>query len=198
MLLGELPAQPVPLINFRVGEFAFHGRTGDFSPLYTSGIIAGVLALFAVMHLILAIATSRHHVKLLNREIAAAAAPVIPGVEGDRAKRAITTRLAAVRKRLGLLGGSGGPVSPLDTLLTLSRALPSRMSIDIDELGIDDSGLKLNGKADSYATVEQVKKALSATRHLSDVQVSEEGPSENHKVAFRLTAGIKDIGMGPD
>jgi type II secretion system protein L len=198
MLLGELPAQPVPLINFRVGEFAFQGRTGDFSPLYTSGIIAGVLALFAVMHLILAIATSRHHVKLLNREIAAAAAPVIPGVEGDRAKRAITTRLAAVRKRLGLLGGSGGPVSPLDTLLTLSRALPSRMSIDIDELGIDDSGLKLNGKADSYATVEQVKKALGATRHLTDVQVSEEGPSENHKVAFRLTAGIKDIGMGPD
>jgi hypothetical protein len=32
------------------------------------------------------------------------------------------------------------------------------MSIDIDELGIDDTGLKLNGKADSYATVEQVKR----------------------------------------
>ncbi len=198
MLLGELPAQPAPLINFRIGEFAFQGRTGDLAPLYTSGIIAGVLAIFAVMHLILAIATNRHHVKVLNREIAAVVAPVIPGVSGDNANRAITSRLAAVRKRLGLLGGSGGPASPLDTLLTLSRALPGRMSIDIDELGIDDTGVKINGKADSYATIEQVKKALSATRHLTDVQVSEEGPAEGHKVAFRLTAGLKDIGMGPD
>jgi type II secretion system protein L len=195
MLLGELPTQPVPLINFRVGEFAFHGRTGDLGPFYTSAIIAGAVALLAVMHLILGIATNRYHVNLLDREVAVVVAPVLPGVSGDRAKSVLAQHIAAARKRLALLGGSGGSASPLDTLLALSRALPDTLPIDIDELGIDDTGLKLSGTADSYATIDRVKKALSAARQLSDVQVSDEGPGEGHKVVFHLSATIKDVGL---
>ncbi len=198
MLLGETPNQPLPLINFRAGEFAFHGRTGDLSPLYTSGIIALALGALIVLHVCLSIVVDLHHLRLLNRGITAAAAPVVIGVPADRAERAVASRLAAARKRLGLLGGSGGPVSPLDMLLFLSRALPDAMALDIDEMDLDDNGLKLNGKADSYATVEQLRKALAATHRLSDVQVSEEGTAEGHKVVFHLTAAIKDIGLGPD
>jgi Type II secretion system (T2SS), protein L len=198
MLLGEMPNQPVPLINFRVGEFGFQGRTGDLTPLYTSGLIAAGLGVLIVLHIVLGILTNAHHLRLLNRETAIAAAPVIPGVAVDKAKHAVALRLAAARKRLGLLGGSGGPASPLDTLLMLSRAMPNGLGVDLDELGIDDTGLKLSGKADSYATIEQLRKALGATHRLSDIQVSEEGPGENHKVIFNLSATIKDIGLGPD
>lgn len=195
MLLGEVPKQPIPLINFRVGEFAFHGRTGDLTPFYTSGGIAVALAALALLQFILGIATSYHHLNLLNREVAMAAAPVIPGVSGDNAKRALASRLAAARKRLGLLGGSGGPASPLDLLMVLSQALPPRINIDIDTLTLDDSGLKIDGRAPSYAVIDQVKRALAATRQLSDVQISNEGPGEGHKVSFHLTAIIKDSGL---
>ena len=198
MLLGEMPNQPVPLLNFRLGEFAFHGRTGDLAPLYTSGLIAIGLGVLMVAHVILGIATNLHHLRLLNREVAAVAAPVIPGVTGEDARRVLTSRLASARKRLGLLGGSGGPASPLDTLLFLSRGLPNGLAVDIDEMDLDDTGLKLTGKADSYATIEQLRKALGATHRLTDLQVSEEGPGEGHKVVFHLSAGIKDISLGSD
>jgi hypothetical protein len=198
MLLGETPNQPVPLINFRVGEFAFHGRTGDLTPLYTSGIIALALGALMVLHVCLGIATDLHHVRLLNRAITQAAAPVVTGVPADHAERAVAARLAAARKRLGLLGGSGGPASPLDMLMFLSRSLPSGMGIDIDEMDLDDNGLKLNGKADSYAAVEQLRRSLAATHRLSDVQVSEEGTAEGHKVVFHLSAAIKDIGLSSE
>jgi Type II secretion system (T2SS), protein L len=198
MLLGEMPNNPMPLLNFRAGEFAFQGRTGDLTPLYTSGLIAAALGVLLVLHVILNIVTNVHHLNLLNRETAIAAAPVVPAVAGDRAKHAVALRLAAARKRLGLLGGSGGPASPLDTLLLLSRAIPGGLGIDLDEMGIDDTGLKLSGKADSYATIEQLRKALGATHRLGDIQVSEEGPGEAHKVIFHLSATIKDIGLGPD
>lgn len=198
MLLSELPTQPVPLINFRVSEFAFQGRTGDLTPFYASGFIAAGLAVLMVLHLVLSIVTNVHHMRMLNREIVAAAAPVLPGVPGDQAEHVLAAHLAAARKRLGLLGGSGGPASPLDMLLFLSRAIPGGLGVDIDELVLDDSGLKLNGKADSYATIEQLRKSLAATRRLSEVQVSEEGTGEGHKVIFHLTAGIKDIGLGTD
>lgn len=198
MLLGELPNQPVPLINFRLGEFVFHGRTGDLAPLYASGLIALGLGALMIAHLILSIVTNVHHLRVLNREVAAVAAPIVPGVTGDHARIALTSRLAAARKRLGLLGGSGGPASPLDTLLFLSRGLPAGLAIDIDEMDLDDTGLRLAGKADSYATIEQLRKALNATHRLGDIQVSEEGPGEGHKVVFHLSAGIKDIGLGPE
>ncbi|MGO9062591.1 MAG: type II secretion system protein GspL [Candidatus Binataceae bacterium] len=198
MLLGEMPNQPVPLLNFRSGEFAFHGRTGDLAPLYTSGFIAIGLVALALLQFSFGIATSYHHLKLLNREVAAAAAPVIPGVSGDNAKHAVASRLAAARKRLGLLGGSGGPESPLDLLMMLSRALPAQLNIIIDSLTLDDSGLKIDGKAASYAIIDQVKRALASTRQLTDVQISNEGPAEGHKVSFHLTAGIKDSGLGAD
>jgi len=198
MLLGEMPTQPVPLINFRVGEFAFHGRTGDLAPLYTSGMIALGLGALMVLHVILGIVTNVHHLRVLNREVATAAAPVIPGVAGDQARRAVALRLAAARKRLGLLGGSGGPASPLDTLLFVSRAIPPGINVDLDEMEIDDTGLKLVGRADSYATIDQLRRALNASHRLSDVQVSEEGAAEGHKVIFHLTAGIKDAGLGSE
>jgi type II secretory pathway component PulL len=192
MLLGETPNQPVPLINFRVGEFAFHGRTGDLSPFYTSGIIAAVLGFLMVLHVGLGISVDLHHLRLLNRGITAAAAPVVTGVSADQAERVVASHLAAARKRLGLLGGSGGPASPLDMLLFLSRALPNAMAIDLDEMDLDETGLKLSGKADSYASVEQLRKALAATHRLNDVQVSEEGAAEGHKVVFHLSAGVKE------
>jgi hypothetical protein len=198
MLLGEMPSQPVPLINFRVGEFAFHGRTGDLSPLYTSGLIAAGLALLIVMNLLLGIITNLHHLSLLDHETVLAAAPVVPGVSGDKAKHEVALRLAAARKRLGLLGGSGGPASPLDTLMLLSRAMPGGLNVDLDEMTLDDTSLTLSGKADSYATIERLRKALTATHRLGDIQVSEEGPGEEHKVIFHLTANIKDVVLGAD
>ncbi|SRR5579875_503867 len=192
MLLGEMPNQPVPLINFRVGEFAFHGRTGDLTPFYTSAMIAAALGFLMLLHVGLGIAGNLHHLRLLNRAIVAAAAPVVTGVPAEQAERAVASHLAAARKRLGLLGGSGGPPSPLDTLLFLSRALPDGMAIDIDEMDLDETGLKLSGKADSYASVERLRSALAATHRLNDVQVSEEGAAEGHKVVFHLSAGVKE------
>jgi type II secretion system protein L len=195
MLLGEMPNQPLPLLNFRIGEFAFHGRTGDLGPLYTSGCIAIALVVLALLQFVFGISTSLHHLHLLNREVAAAAAPVIPGVSGDNAKKELASRLVAARKRLGMLGGTGGPTSPLDLLMELSRALPPQFNIDIDALTLDDSGLKIDGKAASYAVIDQVKRALAGTRLLADVQISDEGPAEGHKVSFHLTAAIKDSGL---
>jgi len=195
MLLGEMPNQPLPLLNFRIGEFAFHGRTGDLGPLYTSGCIAIVLVALAVVQFIFGISTSYHHLQLLNSEVAAVAAPIIPGVSGDDAKSELASRLAAARKRLGMLGGTGGPASPLDLLMELSQALPPQLNIDIDALTLDDSGLKIDGKAASYAIIDQVKRALAGTRQLTNVQISDEGPAEGHKVSFHLTAAIKDSGL---
>src|SRR5262249_40438991 len=50
MLLGETPGAAVELLNFRQGEFAFRGRTGDLRPLRTTFILAGAAAAALALH----------------------------------------------------------------------------------------------------------------------------------------------------
>src|SRR5260370_40522790 len=60
MLLGEMPAQPVALLNFRLGEFAFFFNDAAPAEIYTSAFIGAAMGLLVIVHLILGIATSRH------------------------------------------------------------------------------------------------------------------------------------------
>src|SRR5271168_2981884 len=67
MLLGELPGQPLDLINFRQGEFLFRGRVrGDFSPFYTSGILAAALLAMAIFHFALGVSANLHKLNKIN------------------------------------------------------------------------------------------------------------------------------------
>ena len=192
MLLGELPTDPLPLINFRRGEFAFHGRTGDLTPFYASALLAAALLLMAVLDVSIGLVNGYRQLSRLDQQVLAVAEPVLHGVPAASIERTLAARIAQSHKRLRLLGGSGNIGSPLDTLLALSRVLPSRLRLDIDELSIDDTGLRITGQADSYATVDAVKRMLTQAPVLDDVQVTDERPGENSKIAFHLTATIRD------
>lgn len=191
MLLGELPAAPARLLNFRQGEFAFRGWTGDLAPLRLSGMLAAVVAAMALIHLVLGITTSAHRVRLLQRQIAAVAAGALgPGAPANP-KAALLDGIARMNKQLKLMGGSGA-LSPLDALLAVSRAIPAHLAIDLDEMSIDDSGLGITGKADSFATIDEVKKALQSSANFRDIQVADAKASATHgKVEFRLSAAVK-------
>ena len=96
-----------------------------------------------------------------------------------------------MRKRLRLMGGNLGHGSPLDVLLALSRAIPPGMPVQVGDLVIDDSGLKIEGTADSFATVDQVKKALERTPEFEQIQVDHATTgSDPNKVEFRLERGL--------
>jgi hypothetical protein len=198
MLLGEAPTDPLPLINFRVGGFAFHGRTGDLAPLYSSAVLAAVLVLFMIVDFSANLVSNYRHLWLLDQQTVLAAAPVLTDVPANRIEATLARRITEAHQRLRLLGGSGNVGSPLDTLLSLSRALPSRLSLDIDELTIDETGLRISGRADSYATIDTIKRAISTAQSIGNVQVTDEKPDTDHKVEFHLTAAVRDSLLGGD
>lgn len=191
MLLGELPATPAPLLNFRRGEFAFHGWTGDLAPLRLSGMLAAAVAALALIHLVLGMSTGAHRVRLLERQIAAVAGGALgPGAHAEP-KAALLEGIARMNQQLKQMGGSGAH-APLDVLRAVSRAIPAHLAMDLDEMSIDDSGLTITGKADSFATIDGVKKALGASAEFRDIQVAEAKASATRgKVEFRLSAAVK-------
>jgi Type II secretion system (T2SS), protein L/Fimbrial assembly protein (PilN) len=193
MLLGEAPGAAVELINFRQDEFAFHGRTGSLRPWRTSFMLAGAAAAAIALHAGIGVSANLHRLQQVNREIAAIAAPALgPRVAGADAKDELAAQVAAMEKQLHLMGGAGASASPLETLSALSRALPPHLGAEIVDFTLDEGTIKLDGMADSFATVDRVKKALDLSGYFRDIQVTHATTgSDSSKVEFRLTAAVR-------
>jgi hypothetical protein len=193
MLLGEAPGATVELLNFRQGDFAFRGRTGSLRPWRTTFIVAGAAAAAIALHIGITISSNLHRLAHVNRQIAAIAAPALGRrISGADAKAELAAQVASMEKQLHLMGGAGASASPLDTLLALSRALPPHLGAEIVDFTLDEGTIKLDGMADSFATVDRVKKALDLNGYFRDIQVTHAtAGSDPSKVEFRLTAAIR-------
>ncbi|HLW71228.1 MAG TPA: PilN domain-containing protein [Candidatus Binataceae bacterium] len=193
MLLGEAPVAPLELLNFRQQDFVFRGRSGALRPLrLTTGLAIAALAIAAI-HVILAMAVDARQLHLLNRQIVAVTAPALGNPDAATARAQLQAKIADMNHRLRLLGGNLGHGSPLDVLLEISRAIPPTVALQADTLQVDDSGLKLGGSADSFATVDLIKRALERSGNFGAIQVEHAGAGANAgKVEFRLSAELKD------
>ena len=192
MLLGEAPNKPLDLLNFRQGEFTYRGRSG-ITPYRVPVILASVAVAFALLHFFFGIAVSARELQLLNREITATASPALDGTSAPLAQPALEAKLKEMRKRLRLVGGNLGHGSPLDLLLALSQAVPPGIPMQVNDMLIDDSGMKIEGTADSYGAVDQVKKALEQSPQFQDIQVDHAAAASSQgKIDFRISAGARD------
>jgi general secretion pathway protein L len=193
MLASEAPTAPLELINFRQGTFAFHGPSGVLNPLRLTGILAGAAVGVALLHVLLSIAVSARQLRLLNNQIGTVVAPALGDADPTTAKAALQAKLTEGTKRLRLLGGNLGHGSPLDVLLELSRDIPPSVPIEANTLVVDESGLKLEGSADSFAAVDEVKRMLERGGSLGAIEVEHAGAgTDKSKVEFRLSAQFKD------
>jgi hypothetical protein len=193
MLLGELPVHPLDLINFRQGEFLFRGRVrGDLSPFYTSGVLAAALVVVIIVYFGLGVSANLHRLGQVNAQIAAVAGPVLGETSPADAKSQLKLGIAKMNKRLNLIGGNLTH-SPLDTLVAVSRALPPRFPVQMVDVQIDSQGLRVTGQADSFATVDQAKRALDQSGYFGSIEVAHaKAGSDPSKVDFRMDADFKD------
>lgn len=194
MLLGELPSKPLNLINFRQGEFLFRGRVrGDLTPFYWSGILGASLFALIAIHFILGVSANLHRLHLVDAQIAAVAGPVLGETDPANAATQLKNGISKMNKRLTLIGGNMTHHSPLDTLVAVSSALPRSFPVEMADVQIDANSLRVTGQADSFASVDQAKRALDASGYFGTIQVAHaKAGSDPSKVDFRLDATFKD------
>ena len=193
MLLGEMPNRPLELLNFRVGEFAFRGRTrGDLAAFYTPGLLAAGLVALILFHFSLGFYGKIHRLHLLDREIAKIAAPALGNNVSSDPLGQLRAGISAMDKQLRVLGGNMSRNSALRTLETVSESIPPRIPAELEELQVDPSGLRITGSADSFGTVDQVKRALDESGDFESIEVTHaNSSSEAGKVDFRVSADFK-------
>jgi hypothetical protein len=193
MLLSELPNKPDALLNFRQADFAFKGRIrGDLTAFYGTAILTGVVVFLALTHVVLGIGGQLHKLHTLNRQIAGMTTPALGPNPPDDAVAALRGGIIRMSKRLALIGGNTSKDSPLDAMFALSRDVPKRFPIEMQDVAIDASGLKLAGEADSFGTVDQMKKALQQDEYFGSIEVTHAKAATDGKVEFQVEARFKD------
>jgi hypothetical protein len=132
---------------------------------------------------------------VLDQQIAHAASPALGPRPPENVKVALNSGIADMRRRLKLMGGSSQN-SPLDILLAVSQSIPPVLAVDIDDLLVDDAGLKISGTADSFGTIDRLKKALGTNDMFGDIEVADaKAGSDPNKIEFHLTASLRDNPM---
>ena len=193
MLLSELPSKPAELLNFRQGEFAFKGRIrGDLTAFYTTGIIAAVAIVMGLTHFGLGVGTQLHRLHALNRQIGSMTTPALGPNPPDDAVAALRSGIIKMNKRLALIGGNSGKDSPLEALLAVSRDVPKRFPLEMQDIVVDENGLRLSGEADSFSTVDQMKKSLQQDDYFGTIEVTHTKAGNDGKVEFQVEARFKD------
>lgn len=193
MLLGEMPSRPAEMLNFRQGDYAFKGRVrGDLSAFRTTALIGAAAILFAALHFGMGIGMQLSQLHKLDKAIGRIAAPALgPNPPAD-AVPALRAGIVKMNKRLALIGGNTSVNSPIDALLAVSRDLPKRFPVEMFDVSIDTTGLKLSGEADSFGTIDQMKKALNNDPYFGAIEVSHAKAATDGKVEFQLDARFKD------
>jgi Tfp pilus assembly protein PilN len=111
---------------------------------------------------------------------------------GDAAPK-LRASIVTMRKRLGELGGNVDRNSALDTILAVSRAVPPHLPAQLTDVEIDGAGIRATGTADTFATVEQIKKALSQSSYFDQIEVENARSSTSAgTVEFKLNATLRD------
>lgn len=199
MLLGERPQRPVELLNFREGEFAFRGRIrGDIAPFRTTIILAAAVVGLAVLNYLLGVGVEVYRLMHVNSQIVTAASTVLGDVSAGDAAPKLRASIVTMRKRLGELGGNVDRNSALDTILAVSRAVPPHLPAQLTDVEIDGAGTRATGTADTFATVEQIKKALSQSAYFDQIQVENARSSTSAgTVEFKLNATLGDGAIPP-
>ncbi|MHB8383064.1 MAG: type II secretion system protein GspL [Candidatus Binataceae bacterium] len=200
MLVGELPSKPVALLNFRQDKFAFRGRTrGDLTPFYTPAILAACVVFLILLNFASGMIGKLHRLSVLNSEIASIAGPVLGESEPSDPMRELRSGIATMNKRLRLIGGNVARNSPLDTLRAVSDAIPARLPVQLEDMQVDATGLRVTGLADSFTAVDEVKHALDLGGNFGAIAVTHaRAGDDSSKVEFRLSADFKDSDGGAD
>ncbi len=181
-------------VDFRRGEFAYHReREALWNGLLRGGVLALVAAALALTSVLLEsrqLQTRRDAVRSEIRSVFTAALPDTRTIVNEKAQ--LATEIANLEKQ-SKTHGRIAPSAPrtVDVLRALSEGVPSDVSLDIDELSLDDETLRIRGSTRAYEMVEAVKRGLAARPEFLDVQVKDVRSSvDGQRVDFRLSMTV--------
>lgn len=175
-------------LDFRTGDLAYHAPSEEaWRQLRIAGFLAAAVVVLALLAFVAALAGRRSELAALRAEVSRAVTDVLPGAapgtERTRLQGAIDT-LEARRKVLG--GAASDRPKTLELLRQITEAVPAQTPVTVDDFAIDDDGIRLHARTDSYESVDVVKRALQSVPGLHDPEVKDVKAGVDGRIEFRI------------
>lgn len=187
--LAARAAGLVPLgVNFRTGEFLYHAPSeAAQKELRLTLILGGIVLLLACVAFGLQVAERRTELAELRRSIRDTVSPVVPGAAPGTERIRLQGAVEALERRLGMLGGtSRDRRATLELLREITAAVPPQTAFAVEEITIDEQGVRLRARTDSYEAVDVLTRALTAVPSLGDADVRDVKTGVDGKIEFRV------------
>jgi general secretion pathway protein L len=149
---------------------------------------AAILAVLGVTAFVLNYSLKERRYQGLRTEIRKEFTQALPEVKRVvNELQQMKARVQEERLKLAALGGGGGSGSPLEILRGLSMVVDPSMKVRVTELVIDPEAVEVNGEADSFDTVNQLKSRLERSPGFKEVQLkTARASSLENVVEFKL------------
>ena len=186
-------------VNFRRGEFAYHrGQDEVRRALWRTGTLAAVVVVLMITNTYMGYQQLTRRLELVQSEIRNVFTQTLPDVHRivDE-KTQLQSEIDAAQKKLQVLGGVApmGGATAVDTLRTLSAAIPDGTKVDIDEYVMDPEGVRIKAKAESFEAADAIQQQIANTHAFGDVQVKDVKAAPDGKgVDFRLVVVLSKEG----
>ncbi len=177
-------------LNFRKGEHFYKKEAKE-----TIGrFVYLLIAVAAVILLGLVDFYSRYHYiearyKTIRAEIRKVYMETFPEAKNivDESQQ-LKSAVDELRKKVASLGGgTSGGVTSLDLLTTLTEKIPKDINVNIDDLMIDKTKIKVQGDTDSFENVERIKREFETVPLFKKVDVGDAKlAADQKKVKFRI------------
>ncbi len=190
-----LPPAEGPLINFRQGEFVFGKETIEKrNRLVSISLVALLLLGLMGGDFYLHYHQKEKRFQELKSELRESFTATFPQArnvsnEVEQARAAITE----LNRTGGFLGV--GEESPLLVLKEISASIPKEVRIDVQELVIDGSKVRIEAQTDSFESVDRIRGGLLKVAAFKEVNVSDaKVAADQSRVGFRIQMTVTPKG----
>ncbi len=162
LALGLSHHQGAPLIEFGTRGFKFgHFLEKYRSQLIQLAVLTGIVLFLAVGNLLIENHFLKRQLRALDQQIETQFKSTFPDVKRVVAPhRQMASKVTELKKEMGQRRSSDRSVRVIDILHTISAAIPSPLIVRISSTAIGPEMMTLDGTAQTFKTVNQVKARL--------------------------------------
>ncbi|MBM4246275.1 MAG: hypothetical protein FJ148_21160 [Deltaproteobacteria bacterium] len=174
-------------LNFRTGEFGYHAPSEEaHRQLRIAGVLGAAVVVLALASFVAAIGARRAELAAHRAEVTRAVSGVLPGAAPGTERTRLEGAIDGLEARRKVLGGGSNRPGTLDLLRSIKEAVPEQVPVTVDDFAIDDDGVRLHARTDSYESVDVVKRSLQAVPGLFDPEVKDVKAGVDGRIEFRI------------
>ncbi len=193
LALKECLGQRGSRVTFRLGEFAYHKeQTQARQHLMAMGVAGAILLLLAGGNLYLRYDLKATRYKELQSQVRSIFQQTFPKVK-NIVNEVEQTKAAQkeIEKKVAFFGN--GSVTALDLIGELTRRMPKDRVIEVSDLLIEQTSIRMEAQTDSYESVEKFKEVLAQYERFREVTISDAKMSaDQSKVRFRISITLAE------